>query len=102
MKNVIYLLPLPKDIVDYMCSFIYCTTDQSISRNKQHYHAVLCDLFYTVRLHNFYNSNSLNVTLFIYNLQSNFDIQFVICCKCGNYSNINCKCHISFNSINIS
>jgi hypothetical protein len=102
MKIIIYQLPLPKDIVDYMCSFIYCTLEQSISRNKQRYHVVLCDLFYTVRLHNFYNWNNLNVTVFIYNLQSNFDIQFVICCKCGNYTNMNCNCNLSFNSINIS
>jgi len=87
---IVHYLPLNLDAINYICSFIFYTLEQSITRHKKNYNKVVCDLFYTVRLNNL----NQNVTLIIYNLQSNFDIQFVICCKCGNYANVNCKCNL--------
>lgn len=97
MKNiVVYQLPFPRDVVDYMCSFIYYTEEQAIVRHKHNYNKVVYDLFYTIRLvDNFYfDLNQSFSNLNIYNLQSKFDIQFDICCKCGNYIYpfVNCKC----------
>jgi|LakMenEpi03Aug12_release.lakeMendotaPanAssembly.Ray.scaffolds.fasta_scaffold271466_2 hypothetical protein len=101
MKSVIvYQLPLPTDVIEQLCSFLYYRVEETISRNKTKYNRVICDLFYTVRLErgsNYYTWNySLNqmyTTLIIYNVQSTFDIRFYMC-KCGNYTRptIICKC----------
>ena len=94
MKSVIvYQLPLPTEVIDHVCSFMYYSVEETISRNKKKYNRAVCDLFYTVRIErgsNYYNWNySLNqmyTTLIIYNVQSTFfDIRFYICCNCGNY-----------------
>jgi hypothetical protein len=94
MKNVIvYHLPIPSEIVDHVCSFIYYRVDETIARNKIKYNRVICDLFYTVRLEReFYFYGCIYTTLFIYNVQCRFDIQIYICCKCGNYARPTYKC----------
>ena len=99
---IVYQLQLPKEIANTICRFIYYTMEETIARNKKWYNKVICDLFYTVRLERdrtYYNWNySYNqnyITLFIYNIQSKFDIQCYICCKCGNYTkpHLKCKCN---------
>jgi hypothetical protein len=80
-------LPLPRDVSNYICSFVYYTHAESYERIRNNFHQVLCDLFYTIRLqetHLKYN------VIMIYNIQSHFDITFYIC-KCGNYRR-KCKC----------
>jgi hypothetical protein len=100
MKSVIvYQLPLPTDVIEQLCSFLYYRVEETISRNKTKYNRVICDLFYTVRLErgsNYtwnYSLNQMYTTLIIYNVQSKFDIRFYMC-KCGNYTRptIICKC----------
>lgn len=101
MKNIIvHQLPIPTEVIDHICSFMYYRVEETVSRNKIKYNRVICDLFYTVRLdrcfhHNWnYSCNKCYATVFIYNVQCNFDIQIYICCKCGNYTrpSIKCKC----------
>ena len=94
MKNVIvYQLPIPREIVDHVCSFIYYRVDETIARNKKKYNRVICDLFYTVRLEReCYFYGCIYSTLLIYNVQCRFDIQIYICCKCGNYAHPTSKC----------
>jgi len=100
MKNVIiYQLPIPTEIIDNICSFIYYRVEETISRNKTKYNRVICDLFYTFRIergvHYYdwnYSFNQCYSTVFIYNVQCNFDIQIYMCCKCGNYTHPTRKC----------
>jgi hypothetical protein len=97
MKHVIlYQLPLPTELIDHLCSFIYYKTEETLARNKSKYNRVICDLFYTVRIERKFNSyiwyNHFYATLFIYNVQCKFDIQIYMCCKCGNYTHPTRKC----------
>ena len=86
-------VPLPRDILNHVCSFIYYTEDQSIKKHKLNYTEIVYDLFYTIRLEevrtNYY-------TVMIYNITSNFDIIIHIC-KCGDYRykyhKRHCKCN---------
>jgi hypothetical protein len=95
MKSVIvYQLPLPTDMNDHVCSFLYYRVEETVARNKTKYNKVICDLFYTVRIERGYNYvNQFYATLFIYNVQCNFDIQIYMCCKCGNYTHPTKKCN---------
>lgn len=95
-SKIIYYLPIPLELIDHVCSFIYYRVNETIARNKTKYNRVICDLFYTVRIERgfpFYNCNY--ATLFIYNVQCSFDIQIYMCCKCGIYTapNIRCTCN---------
>ena len=92
MKSVIvYQLPIPTDVIDHLCSFLYYKVEETVCRNKTKYNRVICDLFYTVRIElGFYPFYS---TLFIYNVQCNFDIQIYMCSKCGNYTHPTNKCN---------
>ena len=98
MKSVIvYQLPIPTDVMDNLCSFIYYKVEETIARNKIKYNAIVCDLFYTVRIdrgfpYYYWNYSYNYATIFIYNIQSRFDVQFYICCKCGNYTAPNRRC----------
>ena len=104
MKSVIvYQLPLPSEVIDDVCSFLYYRVEETLARNKEKYNKVLCDLFYTVRIErglNYYDwnysYNKFYTTIFIYNVQCKFDIQIYICFKCGNYTHPTrrCKCKI--------
>jgi hypothetical protein len=101
MKSVIvYQLPIPPELIDHVCSFLYYRIEETIARNKIKYNKVNCDLFYTVRIERLfpyydwnYSYNHFYATLFIYNVQCNFDIQIYICCKCGNYTHPTRKCY---------
>ena len=80
-------LPLPRDVVNHLCSFVYYTVEESSQRIRNNFYNVLNDLFYTIRLH----APRLKYdVIMIYNIQSRFDITFYIC-KCGNYRR-KCNC----------
>ena len=92
MKSVIvYQLPIPTDVIHHVCSFLYYKIEETIARNNKKYNRVVCDLFYTVRIERGFHY----ATLFIYNIQSTFDVQFYMCCKCGNYTAPNRQCTCS-------
>jgi hypothetical protein len=99
MKSVIvYQLPLPTEVIDNVCRFIYYKIEETVDRNKTKYNRVICDLFYTIRMDRKihyrwnYSLNKFYATIIIYNVQCNFDIQIYICCKCGNYTHPTQKC----------
>lgn len=92
-------LQIPPDITDYICSFLFYTIDESIQHTKQKFTSVVNDLFYTVRIDKpyisglFHSHLHIYSTMFIYNVQSTFDIQFYICNPCGNYIQPTKKCN---------
>ena len=80
-------LPLPRDVVNYLCSFVYYTAEESCRRIRNNFYDVINDLFYTIRLH---EPRLKYDVIMIYNIQSQFDITIYMC-KCGNYRR-KCKC----------
>ena len=85
-------LPIPRDVANYLCSFVYYTVEESIQRHRTNYTDIISDLFYTIRLQEVYEKYS---AVMIYNITSNFDI-IIYVCKCGDYRykshKRNCKC----------
>jgi len=85
-------LQLPRDIANYVCSFIYYTEEESIQRHRTNYTEIVYDLFYTIRLQ---EVRAKYYTVMIYNITSNFDI-IIHMCNCGDYRykshRRNCKC----------
>ena len=80
-------LSLPRDVVNYLCSFIYYTVEESNQRIRNNFYDVVNDLFYTIRLQEIHERYNV---IMIYNIQSRFESTFYMC-KCGDYRR-KCKC----------
>ena len=92
---VVQQLPLNKDVVDYICSFIFYTKAQTIFRNINNYNTVINDLKKIIRVGSFQSIEFPCSFIYYYHPASNQTIikNIIVCNWCGNYiTNENCSC----------
>ena len=101
---ILQQLPLPKDVVDYICSFVFYTLSESIEKQRQKYIRIICNInkikFDTISTWGPMTTWKVNlVTIYIVLPISNQLIIYNICYTCGNYvkkskcKHFICKCY---------
>ena len=101
---ILHQLSLPKDIVDYICEFVFYTYDQSIEKQRQKYNRIIYNItkikFDTISTWGPMTTWKINlVTIYIVLPISNQLIIYNICYTCGNYvkkskcQQFTCKCY---------
>jgi hypothetical protein len=87
-------LPLPADIIDYICSFIYFTPFQSMIRTMCKYSFVVNNIHYLVRVAAYESIIFPCSSICYYHKYDTLKIHFVMCNWCGEYiRNEKCSCH---------
>jgi uncharacterized membrane protein len=90
----VYNLNLPKDIKDYICSFVYFTPFQSIVRNICKYNFLVNDIKYLMRVGAYQSLVFPCSSICYYHLYDKIKLNFVMCNWCGEYiRNDTCSCH---------
>ena len=92
---VVQKLPLNKDVIDYICSFIFYTESQTIFRNISNYNTVINDLKKIIRVGSFQSNEFPCAFIYYYHPSWNQNIikNIIVCNWCGSYiTNENCLC----------
>ncbi len=87
-------LPLPQDIINSICSFIFYTKTQCLLRNLTNYNIVVNDLKRLLRVGSF-QSSAFPCAFIYYHHPRNINLikNIIICNWCGNYiTNECCTC----------
>ena len=101
-KSIVVLqLPLFRDTIDHICSFLFYTVAQSIEKRKQQFKFVFQQIQTAIRYS--IKSHSLFQDFFMYHTQIHYDhkiIHFNMCGECGKYRKylvgnpISCQCFL--------
>jgi len=87
-------LQLPRDILNYICSFIYFTPFQSIVRNICRYNFLVNDIKDLIRVAAYQSLVFPCSSICYYHRYDNLKINFVMCNWCGEYiRNETCNCY---------
>jgi len=101
-KSIVVLqLPLFRDTLDHICSFLFYTVAQNIEQTKQKYKSVFQQIQNLIRYS--LKSHSIFQDFFMYHIQLHYDnkiLQLNICGDCCNYcqysskKSISCQCYL--------
>ena len=98
---LVHALNLPKDTVDCICSFLFCTLQQCIERNKKKYKTLISDIqeIKTNYVKMYSSESFIYYMSILYPIRDHKAIHTMICNDCGNFINIfnstrkfGCKC----------
>jgi hypothetical protein len=94
-------LPLFRDTIDHICSFLFYTVTQSIDKTKQKYNFVFQQLKKIIRYS--IKSHSIFHHFYMYHIQihyGNKQLHFNMCGECGKYRKyvqgnpVSCQCYL--------
>ena len=95
---LLHQLILPKDLINYICNFVFYTLDECIEKNRKHYNRIFREIkeIKITKISKWLPNISWKLINIYYILpRSNQLIISSLCHTCGNYINshkYSCKC----------